>query len=222
MNKEKLKSALESMMFVWGEPLDYKVAAEVIEHDKKEVLACFYEMIDDYEESHRGLSIKEVNKKFSLTTKESNFEYIEKLCVPVKEKKLSQAALESLAIIAYKQPITKAEIESIRGVKSYKVIEGLSDKDFIEEKGRSPKIGRPILYGTTDLFLQKFGFSSLADLPQIEEIEEVINKDDDEVQQMMLDFGGVEVPDEQEEQEHDTVSETIEGEEPVAVEEPMM
>ena len=188
MNKKNIKSALEAMMFVWGEPLDYKIAAEVLECDKKIVYDCFLELKKEYEIEDRGIQVVQIEKKFQYATTESNYSYIEKLCSPVKEKKLSQPALEVLAIIAYKQPITKAEIDEIRGVKSLRVIEGLVLRGFIEEKGRDDKIGRPILYGTTDLFLQKFGFKSLSDLPNIESIENVILYEENDTEQIMLEL----------------------------------
>lgn len=186
-DNKKIKSILESLMFVWGEPLDYKIAAKILEIDKKHIYNCFIELKNEYTLQNRGILIKETNKKFQICTNIKNYEYIEKLCTPIKERKLSQAALEVLAIIAYKQPITKAEIDIIRGVKSLKVIDGLLLRNFIEEKGRSEKIGRPILYGTTDYFLNKFGFESLNDLPVIEEIENAMIEED-EVQQIMLQF----------------------------------
>lgn len=188
MNRSLVKSALESMMFVWGDPLDYKMAADVLECDNKMVYECFLELQKEYERHNKGIQIVEVDKKFQFGTRKENFSYIEKLYSPIKERKLSQSALEVMAIIAYKQPITKAGIEEIRGVKSLRVLEGLMLKGFIEEKGREDKIGRPILYGTTDLFLQKFGFKNLSDLPDIEEIENIITSDDDETQQIMLEF----------------------------------
>lgn len=108
-------------------------------------------------------------------TREENADYIKSLCTPVKMKKLSQSALEVLAIVAYKQPVTKGMIESVRGIKCDRVMEGLLKKDLICEKGRSEAIGRPILYGTTDTFLRNFGFSSIKDLPEIEDIENIIS-----------------------------------------------
>ncbi len=188
MKRSAIKSALESMMFIWGEPLDYKTAADVLECDKKQVYDCFVELQNEYMMQNRGIQIIQIDKKFQFGTKKENYDYIEKLCSPLKERKLSQSALETLAIIAYKQPITKAEIEEIRGIKSLRVLEGLLLKGLIEEKGREDKIGRPILYGTTELFLQKFGFKNLSDLPDIEEIENIISREDEEAQQMMLDF----------------------------------
>ncbi len=189
MNCSLIKSALESMMYVWGEPLDYKMAADVLECDNKTVYECFISLQKEYEINNRGIQIVEVDKKFQFGTKKENFVYVEKLCSPIKERKLSQSALEVMAIIAYKQPVTKAGIEEIRGVKSLRVLEGLMLKGFIEEKGREDKIGKPILYGTTDLFLQRFGFKNLSDLPDIEEIENIIlSEDDDDAQQIMLEF----------------------------------
>ena len=112
-------------------------------------------------------------------TREENADYIERLCTPVKARKLSQSALEVLAIVAYKQPVTKGEIEAIRGIKCDRVMEGLIKKDLVCEKGRSDAVGRPILYGTTDTFLKNFGFSSLKELPPIDDIEGVMAVDAD-------------------------------------------
>ena len=177
MSKKAIKSALESMMFTWGEPLDIKTAADVFNIDSKEAYECFAELAKEYEEEGRGIVIREVNRAFQFVTREENADYVRKLCTPVKEKRLSQSALEVLAIIAYKQPVTKGEIEAVRGIKCDRVIEGLSKKNLVKEVGRSNAIGRPILYGTTDDFLKHFGFISLKDLPNIDDIESVINED---------------------------------------------
>ncbi len=178
-SNKAIKSALESMMFVWGEPLDCKSAADVFNMDKKEIYPLFKELQEEYEQEGRGIVIREINKAFQFVTREENADYIERLCTPVKAKKLSQSALEVLAIIAYKQPVTKGEIEAIRGIKCDRVVDGLQKKELVEEKGRSNAIGRPILYGTTDTFLKNFGFSSLKDLPEIEDIEGAISADAD-------------------------------------------
>lgn len=178
-SNKAIKSALESMMFVWGEPLDCKSAADVFNMDKKEIYPLFKELQEEYEQEGRGIVIREINKAFQFVTREENADYIERLCTPVKAKKLSQSALEVLAIIAYKQPVTKGEIEAIRGIKCDRVVDGLQKKELVEEKGRSNAIGRPILYGTTDTFLKNFGFSSLKDLPEIDDIEGAISADTD-------------------------------------------
>lgn len=181
MNNKIIKSAFESMLFIWGEPLPAKDAADVFGIDKETAISLFRELMEEYRQEGRGIVIREINGAFQFATKEENADYIEKLCTPVKAKRLSQSALEVLAIVAYKQPVTKGEIEAIRGIKCDRVMEGLMGKGLVEAVGRSQAIGRPILYGTTDLFLQNFGFTSLKDLPEIEDIETAINTEDAEM-----------------------------------------
>lgn len=176
-SKKAMKSALESMMFVWGQPLEAKAAADVFNITKQEALELFQELQEEYEQEGRGIVIRQIGKAFQFVTREENADYIERLCTPVKARKLSQSALEVLAIVAYKQPVTKGEIEAIRGIKCDRVMEGLVKKDLVCEKGRSDAVGRPILYGTTDTFLQNFGFSSLKELPPIDDLEGVMAVD---------------------------------------------
>ena len=163
------------MMFTWGEPLEVKAAAEVFNISKEEALECFLELQQEYEQEGRGIVIRRVNQAFQFVTRAENADYVRSLCTPVKVKKLSQSALEVLAIVAYKQPVTKGEIEAIRGIKCDRVIEGLLRKELVMEKGRADTIGRPILYGTTDTFLRIFGFSSLKELPKIEDIDSLMS-----------------------------------------------
>lgn len=158
-------------MFVWGEPLEARTAAEIFNITEKEVLKELEELAAEYEDEKRGLRLRRINKSFQIVTAEENADYIRRLCTPVKRRRLSQSALEVLAIIAYKQPVTRGEIEAVRGIKCERVLEGLSKKNLIEEKGRSVGIGRPILYGTTQEFLKQFGLETLQDLPEISDIE---------------------------------------------------
>lgn len=187
-----IKAALEAIMFVYGEPISISLAAEVLSIDKKEVQKYFRELVSDYEAGDRGLQLIEANNTYQLATKPEYAVYIGRLCGRPKEKKLSQAALEVLAIIAYKQPITKSEIDSIRGVKSDRIIEGLIKKELVEEKGRAEVIGKPILYGTTNAFLRYMGITKINELPNIDNIEDTLdveNKDDgdaDEVEQISI------------------------------------
>ena len=176
-SKKTSKSAFESMMFTWGEPLDAKTAADVFDINKNEAYECFKELQTEYEQEGRGIVIREVNGAFQFVTREENADYIERLCTPVKAKRLSQSALEVLAIVAYKQPVTKGEIEAIRGIKCDRVMDGLINKNLVEAVGRSEAVGRPVLYGTTDTFLKNFGFTSIKDLPEIDDIESAINVD---------------------------------------------
>ncbi|MBQ7605588.1 MAG: SMC-Scp complex subunit ScpB [Firmicutes bacterium] len=196
-----IKSAFESMLFTWGEPLDVKLAAEVMNINWKEAYAYFKELQEEYVQENRGIQIREINKSFQFVTNAENSDYIQRLCTPVKHKRLSQSALEVLAIIAYKQPVTKGEIESIRGIKCDRVIEGLEKKELIKEAGRSNAIGRPILYGTTDEFLKAFGFRTLKDLPEIDDIENAITATETEVDEVAAAqislFGNENVPDNQ-------------------------
>ena len=169
-----------------------KLAAEVFNIESKEAYDFFKELQSEYEEESRGIRIREVNKSFQFVTDSDNAEYIQRLCTPIKHRRLTQSALEVLAIIAYKQPVTRGEIEAIRGIKCDRVLEGLQKRELIEEVGRSTGIGRPILYGTTDAFLKYFGFASLRELPEIEDIESAIEFEESagilDLQQIELEF----------------------------------
>jgi len=188
-SNKTMKSALETMMFIWGEPLEVKDAAEVLEADKKGIRELFRELQSEYEQEGRGIRIREVDDAFGFVTLAENDLFLKKLCTPVRVRRLSQAALEVLAIIAYRQPVTRSEIDSIRGIKSERVIDGLIDKDLVEVSGRSEGVGRPLLYGTTKEFLKKFGFSSLKDLPEVPEYEEMRREREEEgYGQLAMDF----------------------------------
>ena len=174
MASKTIKSAIESMMFVWGEPLSIKDMADIFNVDKKEIYEACKELQEEYEQEGRGIVIREVNKSFQFVTRKENLGYIERLCTPVRRRRLSQSALETLAIIAYKQPVTKGEIEAVRGIKCDRVLEGLMAKGLVTIVGRAETVGRPNIYGTTNEFLKQFEFESLKDLPKIEGLEGVI------------------------------------------------
>ncbi|SHJ48345.1 SMC-Scp complex subunit ScpB [Paramaledivibacter caminithermalis] len=168
MEDKDIKSIIESILFVWGEPLHIKELVKVLNIPKGRIKEYIYELQKEMEEQRRGIQLIEVNDCFQLATRLENHPYIEKMCITSPNRGLSQPTLEVLAIIAYRQPITRHEIEVIRGVKCDKPISTLMDRDLIEIKGRLEKTGRPIVYGTTDTFLKAFGFKNLDDLPQIE------------------------------------------------------
>lgn len=172
--EKTMKSALEAMMFVSGDLLSAKDASEVLGIGKNEAIELFHELKKEYDEDERGIRIREVNNSFQFVTDESQEVYIRKMCTPVKVKRLSQAALEVLAIVAYKQPVTRGEIDSIRGIKCERVLDGLISKGLIKITGRSDGVGRPLLYGTTDEFLKKFGLETLSDLPDFDDYSEDI------------------------------------------------
>ena len=188
-SNKTMKSALETMMFMWGEPLEVKDAAEVLEADKNVIRGLFKELQAEYEQEGRGIRIRQADDSFGFVTLAENDIFLKKLCTPVRVRRLSQAALEVLAIIAYRQPVTRSEIDSIRGIKSERVIDGLIDKDLIEVSGRSEGVGRPLLYSTTKEFLKKFGFASLKDLPEVPEYEEMRREREEEgYGQIAIDF----------------------------------
>ena len=188
-SNKTMKSALETMMFMWGEPLEVKDAAEVLEAEKADVRELFKELQTEYEQEGRGIRIREADDAFGFVTLADNDMFLQKLCTPVRVRRLSQAALEVLAIIAYRQPVTRSEIDSIRGIKSERVIDGLLDKGLIEVTGRSEGVGRPLIYATTREFLKKFGFASLKDLPEVPEYEELRREKEEEgYGQMSIDF----------------------------------
>ena len=169
-SRKSIKSAFESMMFTWGEPLDVKTAADVMNISRQEAMECFLELKDEYIQEGRGIVIRQINQSFQFVTREENSDYIRRLCTPVKMKKLSQSALEVLAIVAYKQPVTKAEIEKIRGVKCDHAINKLVEYELVRELGRLDAPGRPILFGTTEEFLRCFGVQGLEELPSVDPV----------------------------------------------------
>ncbi|MTI67810.1 MAG: SMC-Scp complex subunit ScpB [Firmicutes bacterium] len=177
MDQREIKSIIESLLFIWGEPLSIKDISKVIQRDKIETEQIIKDMKDDFDYNRRGLQIIQINDSFQLSTRPEHYEWIEKLCLPKNSKTLSNAALETLSIIAYKQPITRVEVESVRGVKCDKSITTLIEKNMVKEVGRLDKTGRPIIYGTTEYFLKYFGLENLEELPKIKELNE-INKEE--------------------------------------------
>lgn len=164
------KAIIEALLFTWGDPLDLNSISRILEMDEVMIKNILDELIVDFDKQKRGLKIIKVNDSYQLATRIEHFDYIKKLNNKTK-KSLSNAALETLSIIAYKQPVTKSEIDNIRGVKSDRVIETLNEKKLIVELGRLERPGRPIIYGTSDDFLKYFGLESLDDLPNASEHE---------------------------------------------------
>lgn len=180
--KKPVMSALEAMLFVSGEPLTLRDMAVNLEITPKFCEELLDEMMEEYNRDElRGIKLISVNGNYQLVTKAVHSDIIQKLLKKNKRQSLSQASLESLAIIAYKQPITRIDIDEIRGVKSESAISKLIEKELIREVGRLEVPGRPILYGTTEEFLRQFGLEDLKELPTLdlfsveeEEEEEVL------------------------------------------------
>ena len=167
------KAVLEGLLFVVGEDgLTINQIEEVLEIDEETAKGLVMELKKDYEDDTRGLRIDFLGNRFKLTTKFEHKSYYQKLIENPETNFLSQAALETLAIIAYNEPITRVQVDAIRGVSSASIVRKLVAKGFVKESGRSELPGRPILYETTNEFLDYFGLSSTEDLPNIEEIIE--------------------------------------------------
>lgn len=182
-NKDKYFSIIESLLFVTGESLRVKDISEIIECDLKYTKELLNKMISNYEYDDRGIKLICINDSYQLATKPSNSSYIQKLLKTNTRQSLSQASLEALAIIAYKQPVTRIDIDEIRGVKSDRAITSLQEKNLVKECGRLEAPGRPILYGTTEEFLRYFNLSDLDELPSIENFVESFKSidEDDEI-----------------------------------------
>lgn len=172
MDFQQLKSIIEGLLFLAGEEgITMKQFVEVTEQRKELINEAIEEMQISFKREGRGLQILQIAGHYQLATLPEHAPYFERFAYSPSRSPLSQAALEVLSIVAYRQPITRVAIEEIRGVKSERAIHTLSNRDLIEEVGRAEAIGRPILYGTTKAFLDYFGMASLADLPDMSQIE---------------------------------------------------
>lgn len=173
LNLVYLEAQLEALLFVSGEAVSVTKLMQCMEIDEHILTKVALNLQEHLNRAERGLSLIKIANSYRLCTKTSLANVIEKLII-VNEKKLSEPLLETLSIVAFKQPVTKQEIEDIRGVSSEKIIKRLLERKLIQEIGRKKVIGRPILYGTTTLFLQSFGLQDLQDLPEL--IEDSANE----------------------------------------------
>lgn len=166
---KEIKSIIEGLLFTSGEPLSLGDISSVLQIGKAETRKLLKEMSEDFDRERRGIQIICFNDKYQMCTRPEHMEYIKRLLGPQNRQSLSRAAIETVAIIAYKQPITRQSIDSIRGVKSDRVISSLMEKKLIKEVGRLEAPGRPVLFGTTDEFLRYFGLKDLSELPDAED-----------------------------------------------------
>ncbi|MFC0472977.1 SMC-Scp complex subunit ScpB [Halalkalibacter kiskunsagensis] len=170
MTIQELQATIEGLLFVVGdEGMTVADISTVIEMEEETVQEALHSLRMLYNDQKRGLQIVEMAGAYRLTTRPEHAPYFKKLASSPLHSSLSQAALETLAIVAYRQPITRMEIDDIRGVKSDRAIHTLSSKLLIKEVGRAKGPGRPILYGTTTFFLDHFGLNSLDELPPLPE-----------------------------------------------------
>lgn len=168
MDRKEQACIIEGILFAAGEPVEINSIAKIINESPKETQKILSEMKDLFDFERRGIQLKRINTEYQLATRTEHYEYIKQILIPSNTTGLSKAALETLSIIAYKQPITKVEIESIRGVKSDKSLQTLMDKSLVLIAGRLNSPGKPMLYETTKRFLKYVGVESLEKLPEFE------------------------------------------------------
>lgn len=169
LNPNSLKGALEAMLLVSSDPVSASALAKILDVTPGEVASLLAELKVEYEEANRGFQLREVAGGWRLFTHPAYHEQVEALVLSWDTQRLSQAALETLSVIAYHQPVTREMVKGIRGVNSDGVISSLVEKGLVREMGRDPQRGQAIIYGTTNAFLEKFGLKSTRELPDLEQ-----------------------------------------------------
>ena len=174
MNDEEgtLKGRIEAILFVAGEAVSFRELARALQTGEQAIREALNSLRDEYDYEQRGFLLKRFGDKVQLATRPLYAGDVIRMLQPVQQQSLSQAAMETLAVVAYKQPVTRAEVEQIRGVKCDYSLQSLIGKGLIREAGRKDTIGRPILFCTTDEFLSHFGLEGLEGLPPMPEPEE--------------------------------------------------
>lgn len=186
---EMMESAIEAILFTMGSSVELGKISTAIGHDDETTKKIIHNMMDKYAEQHRGIKIVELDNAFQMCTNPEYYEQLIKVASQPKKQVLTDVLLETLSIIAYKQPITRIEIEKIRGVKCDHAVNKLVEYNLVMEVGRLDAPGRPILFGTSEEFLRQFGISSLEDLPIINKAkEEEFKLEAEEEAQLKLDI----------------------------------
>ncbi len=187
---KKLEAIIEAILFTMGNSVELSRIAAAIEHDEETTKRLLHTMMDRYQEEDRGIQIIELDNSFQMCTKKEMYEYLIRVANTPKKQVLTDVLLETLSIIAYKQPVTKMEIEKIRGVKSDHAVNKLVEYNLVCEAGRLDAPGRPILFATTEEFLRCFGVSSLEELPLIKQdrLEEFKQEAEEEAQITLKDI----------------------------------
>lgn len=184
MEIKKLQGAIEAILFTMGNSVDLGRIAAAIEHDEETTRKIIHNMMDSYDAEDRGIRILELEDSFQMCTKKEMYEYLIRVAKQPKRYVLTDVMLETLSIVAYKQPVTRLEIEKIRGVKTDHAVNKLVEYGLIEETGRLDAPGRPLQFGTTEEFFRRFDLQSLDELPTIapEQIEHFKEEAEDEAQ----------------------------------------
>ncbi|MCI7789734.1 MAG: SMC-Scp complex subunit ScpB [Lachnospiraceae bacterium] len=184
MDKKKAEAVIEAVLFAMGDSVEMSKLTHVLEMDSKEIKKIIDGMNEKYKKEDRGITIVELEGSYQLCTKPELYEYLIKVAKAPRKYVLSDTLLETLSIIAYKQPVTRLEVEKIRGVSCDHAVNRLVEFNLIQELGRLDAPGRPLLFGTTEEFLRTFGVKSLGDLPTMnpEQIEDFKHQAEEEVQ----------------------------------------
>lgn len=188
MERREAEAAIEAILFAVGDSVETDRIAKAIEQDRETTKKIIYHMMERYEEENRGIQITEFEDSFQLCTKREMYEYLIRVAKQPRRIVLTDVVMETLSIIAYKQPITKLEIEKIRGVKCDHAVNKLIEYNLVKELGRLDAPGRPLLFGTTEEFLRHFGLHSLEELPEMNPVQiEDFKAEAEEEVQMKLD-----------------------------------
>ncbi len=171
MEDSKYKAIIEAILFTMGDSVELEKIADAIELDKKKTKALIEEMIEELNSSDRGVTIMELDGAYQMCTKTDMYEYLIRIAKQPKRRVLTDVMLETLSIIAYKQPVTRVEVEKIRGVSSDHAISKLIEYNLVCELGRLDAPGRPLLFGTTEEFLRCFGVHSVDELPVLSPVQ---------------------------------------------------
>lgn len=184
MEISRLEAIIEAILFTMGDSVEVSKIAAAIEHDEKTTRKIIHNMMDKYQKEDRGVKIIELEDAFQMCTKQDMYEYLIRVAKQPRKYTLTDVQLETLSIIAYKQPITKIEVERIRGVKSDHAVNKLVEYNLVCEQGRLDAPGRPILFGTTEEFLRRFSVQSLDELPSLneEQVESFKSEAEEEIQ----------------------------------------
>ena len=181
---KETEAIVESVLFAAGDPVELERLSDILDMDKRSTRAIVNELASKYKKEKRGLQIIRLEDSYQMCTRSDFHEYVSQLAEPRRMQSLSNAAMEVLAIVAYKQPVTRSVIEQVRGVSCDTLVNKLLERNLIEEVGRLDAPGRPMLFGTTEDFLRKFGVKSIDELPEInsDKVAEFESEAEQEVQ----------------------------------------
>ena len=189
MEIKRTEAAIEAILFAMGESVELSRIAAAVGQDKDTTRRLLHHMMDRYQEEDRGIQIIELEQSYQMCTKSEMYEYLIRIAKQPKKHVLTDVLLETLSIIAYKQPITKVEIEKIRGVSCDHAVNKLVEYNLVKELGRLDAPGRPLLFGTTEEFLRSFGVQSLDELPMLDQVQiEEFKQEAEEEMKVKLDI----------------------------------